>query len=259
MSSHFFYLNTFFYSPYVTLSVERMGPVVYDCCWPSPAHSQVRVKRDSWPHSTVSDLTLHKPGGPGPRIYIAHEQGGPAHARSGPHSHSSTALNCQSQSQSQSYITTDGQSTILSWCVYSPGTVWPSYTPGTGFPFRRLLRLARLRWRYSNPTPRGLILTHWTELPASELSYNHFAQTPRKTACIIDNAYSPCHCSGIDVLLFCASVSMGICFETRYLAMSMEGDHTENNSCNTFSIVAFAHFGRCPEMGPNVTIWSVLE
>jgi hypothetical protein len=27
--------------------------------------------------------------------------------------------------------------------------------PGTGFPFRRLLRLAGLRWRYSNPPPHG--------------------------------------------------------------------------------------------------------
>jgi hypothetical protein len=29
-------------------------------------------------------------------------------------------------------------------------------TPGTGFHFRRLLRLAGLRWRYSNPLPRGV-------------------------------------------------------------------------------------------------------
>jgi hypothetical protein len=29
--------------------------------------------------------------------------------------------------------------------------------PGTGFPFCRLLRLARLRWRYSNPPPHGLL------------------------------------------------------------------------------------------------------
>jgi hypothetical protein len=36
---------------------------------------------------------------------------------------------------------------------YPPGTGWPSYTPGTGFPFLCLLRLARLRWRYSNPPP----------------------------------------------------------------------------------------------------------
>jgi hypothetical protein len=30
------------------------------------------------------------------------------------------------------------------------------YSPGTGFPFHRLLRLSGLRWRYSNPSPRGL-------------------------------------------------------------------------------------------------------
>jgi hypothetical protein len=40
--------------------------------------------------------------------------------------------------------------------VYIPqeqgGPVIPS---GTGFPFRRLLRLAGLRWRYSTPPPRG--------------------------------------------------------------------------------------------------------
>jgi hypothetical protein len=29
------------------------------------------------------------------------------------------------------------------------------YPPGTGFPFRRLLRLAGLLWRYSNPPPHG--------------------------------------------------------------------------------------------------------
>jgi hypothetical protein len=56
---------------------------------------------------TVSDSRLPKPGGPGPRIYIPLEQGGPV------------------------------------------------ITPGTGFPFRRLLQLAGLRWRYSNPPPRG--------------------------------------------------------------------------------------------------------
>jgi hypothetical protein len=41
-------------------------------------------------------------------------------------------------------------------CIYVPQ--WqggPVIPPGTGFPFRRLLRLAGLRWRYSNPPPRG--------------------------------------------------------------------------------------------------------
>jgi hypothetical protein len=48
-----------------------------------------------------------QPGGPGPRIYIPQERGGPV--------------------------------IILS----------------TAFPFRRLLRLAGLRWSLSNPPPRG--------------------------------------------------------------------------------------------------------
>jgi hypothetical protein len=50
------------------------------------------------PHFTVSDSRLPQPGGPGSRIYIPQEQGGPV------------------------------------------------MSPGTGFPFRRLLRLAGLRW-----------------------------------------------------------------------------------------------------------------
>jgi hypothetical protein len=56
-------------------------------------------------HTLLFRLRLPQPGGPGSRIYIPKEQGGP---------------------------------------------VIPS---GTGFPLRRLLRLAGLRWRYSNPPP----------------------------------------------------------------------------------------------------------
>jgi hypothetical protein len=40
------------------------------------------------------------------------------------------------------------------------------------FPFRRLLRLAGLRWRYSTPPPHGMRQT---------LLYNHFARTEYKT------------------------------------------------------------------------------
>jgi hypothetical protein len=36
----------------------------------------------------------------------------------------------------------------------------PVIPPGTGFPFRRLLQLAGLLWRYSNPTPRG-VFKYW--------------------------------------------------------------------------------------------------
>jgi hypothetical protein len=39
--------------------------------------------------------------------------------------------------------------------LYPPGTGWPSYTPGHWVPFCRLLQLAGMRWRYSNPPPHG--------------------------------------------------------------------------------------------------------
>jgi hypothetical protein len=48
-----------------------------------------------------------------------------------------------SLSQSRDSPNLEGQVPVF----ISPGTEWPSYTPGTGFPFRRLLRLAELRWR----------------------------------------------------------------------------------------------------------------
>jgi hypothetical protein len=57
--------------------------------------------------------------------------------------------------------------------LYPPRTGWPSYTPRHWVPFRRLLRLTRLRWRYSNSPPRG------RDLAASGLCY--VAQTTQKT------------------------------------------------------------------------------
>jgi hypothetical protein len=41
--------------------------------------------------------------------------------------------------------------------LYPPKTRWPSYTPGTAFPFRQTLRPAGLRWRCSNPSPHGVL------------------------------------------------------------------------------------------------------
>jgi hypothetical protein len=37
----------------------------------------------------------------------------------------------------------------------------PVTPPGTGFPFRRLLRLAGLPWDYSNPPPHGVTLNRY--------------------------------------------------------------------------------------------------
>jgi hypothetical protein len=70
----------------------------------APLGSESRGTQD---HILLSQFLKLQPGGPGPRIYIPQEQGGPV---------------------------------IL---------------PGTGFPLCRLLRLAGLRWRYSNPPPHG--------------------------------------------------------------------------------------------------------
>jgi hypothetical protein len=60
------------------LSDERMGLSFTIAADPRQrSHSQVQVPWDIWPYFTVSDSTLPQPGGPGPRIYILQEPGGP--------------------------------------------------------------------------------------------------------------------------------------------------------------------------------------
>jgi hypothetical protein len=51
------------------------------------------------------------------------------------------------------------------------------YPPSTGFPYRRLLRFARLRWRYSNPPPYGLL----TLSSKPHLAHNPSVPTSQKT------------------------------------------------------------------------------
>jgi hypothetical protein len=43
----------------------------------------------------------------------------------------------------------------------------PVISPGTAFPFRRLLRLAGLRWRYSTPPPRRKVTFKNTQIALS--------------------------------------------------------------------------------------------
>jgi hypothetical protein len=43
--------------------------------------------------------------------------------------------------------------------LYPPEQGSPFIPPGTGFPFRRLLLLAGLRWRYSTPPQHGSIIS----------------------------------------------------------------------------------------------------
>jgi hypothetical protein len=47
----------------------------------------------------------------------------------------------------------------------------PDIPPGTGFPFRCLLRLAELRWRYSIPPPQGGKLTDLITEPITIYGY----------------------------------------------------------------------------------------
>jgi hypothetical protein len=85
-----------------------------------PLGSESRGTQD---HILLSQfLRPPQPGGPGPRIYIPQEQGGPV------------------------------------------------ISPGTGFLFGRLLRLARLRWRYSIPPSHGILLC-WIRDLTSKTSF----------------------------------------------------------------------------------------
>jgi hypothetical protein len=60
------------------LSDETMGLSFTIAAGPRQrSHSQVRDPRESWPYFTVSDSRPRQPGGPGSRIYIPKEQGGP--------------------------------------------------------------------------------------------------------------------------------------------------------------------------------------
>jgi hypothetical protein len=62
---------------------------------------------------------------------------------------------------SRPYFTVSSETTptwrARSLYLYPPRTGWPSYIPGHWVPFCRLLRLAGLRWRYSNPPPQGCL------------------------------------------------------------------------------------------------------
>jgi hypothetical protein len=66
------------WSLYNILSDERMG-----LFFTMPAdrrqdsHSRIRVPQDSRPYFAISDSRLPQPGGPGSRIYIPNEEGGP--------------------------------------------------------------------------------------------------------------------------------------------------------------------------------------
>jgi hypothetical protein len=138
-STSFFNWKIWGYSPYVTSSLTRglVYRLQFLLVLASTAilGSESRATHDH----TVPDSRLPQPGGPGPRIYIPQEQGGPV------------------------------------------------IPPGTGFPFRRLVQLAGLWWRYSTPPPHGFHLVWRIYLWLKEVMM-HFYKRPDVTLKLIVDA-----------------------------------------------------------------------
>jgi hypothetical protein len=59
--------------------------------------------------------------------------------------------------------------------LYPSTTTWPSYAPGTGFPFRRLIRHSELRWRYYNRPPQGITSNYHMDgaSKSADTAYDH--------------------------------------------------------------------------------------
>jgi hypothetical protein len=143
------------------------------------SNSRVQVQRELLPHFTVSDSRLPQPGGPGPRIYIPQEQGGPI------------------------------------------------IPPGIGFPFRCLLRLAGLRWRYSTPPPHGywFLIYDWTTYSyiVSRRIHRKHIRCPavdiwepyRRYLFICCCICSVLHSKGSHPIVACVFVAAGMCLPTR--------------------------------------------
>jgi hypothetical protein len=92
----------------------------------------------------------------------------------------------------------------------------PVLPPGNGFPFRRLLRLAGLLWRYSNPPPQGI-----AGLRTTSPRYIAPARTAQKTLvhyCV----FSRWRGKKVSTELFpsnsCCTVA---CLHSRYLAVDL--------------------------------------
>jgi hypothetical protein len=110
------------------------------------------------------------------------------------------------------------------WRVRSPYLYPPNRNrvtqlyPGIGFPFRGLLRLAGLRWRYWTPPPKGITNSNdifcLFVIPRRGLPRKHGLSIVEK-ACLLT------HCLLMDVLFLCELASARMCLPSRCLAMGL--------------------------------------
>jgi hypothetical protein len=81
----------------------------------------------------------------------------------------------------------------------------PVISPGTGFPLRRLLRLAGLQWRYSNPLPTWRARSLYIYLPktgwASLKSRYDRGQSISMSWCLVHEALEGCTWTNFNLIL----------------------------------------------------------
>jgi hypothetical protein len=89
-----------------------------------------------------------------------------------------------------------------------PGTGWPGYTPRHCVPFSLPPTTRRATLKYSTRPPQRII---WSRVLTVSL-YNPSARATQNTGSTADEACLPRCCLAIDVLLFHAFASVGMCW-----------------------------------------------
>jgi hypothetical protein len=108
-----------------------------------------------------------------------------------------------------------------------PITGWPSYTPRHWVHFGCLLRLAGLRWKYSNPPPHGVFPSVSSDSAGLGSSLYSLGSVPTENTaswqfpcCYIGVFNSPLYRNGSSILA-CVFISAGTCLPSRCLAINV--------------------------------------
>jgi hypothetical protein len=119
------------------------------------------------------------------------------------------------------------------------------------------------QWIYNSLTVYSVVLLrfsfslfHNCQLRNSTLLHPLCTDSTENVACTVDKACLQRRCLAKSIfprVCFCGNV-----FSDPLPNNGHGTDHIENNSCNAFSIVAWAYFGRCLEMRLHVTIMFII-